>query len=87
MNDFEVTVSFKSLYRVKEAPHYRITTCRKVVNTITGNIINHTLKGYFIDGRYIKRKHLNNYLEKIPTPKQDYSDATLKVLQDLKKAL
>lgn len=61
-----VKVSFKVYWRFKDYPWLKVTKCKKIVNTKTGTILKQHTRGFFISDRYIKRKELNGYLEKIP---------------------
>ena len=50
---------------------YKITQCKKVINTRTENIIKETVVGYtvgyWIGRKFIAKKRLNDYCEKINT--------------------
>lgn len=59
---------------------YKVTECKKVINTDTGNIIKETVVGYtcgfWIGRRFITKKRLNDYCEKIES-------LSLKKLKDI----
>ena len=61
-----VNLTFKVFWRFKDFPHLEVTKCKKIINSKTGKILNHQARGFFIGGRYVKRKDLNQYLELIP---------------------
>lgn len=70
MNDFYVNVRFKVVWQFKEFTHYKITRCKKVINSKTGTLLNYNERGYFIGNRYVKKKDINKLIEKIP--KKEY---------------
>ena len=49
---------------------YKVSECKKVINTKTGNIIKETIVGYtrgfWIGKKFITKKRLNNFVEIIP---------------------
>ena len=55
---------------------YKITECKKVINTRTGNIIKETVVGYtfgfWIGKRFIAKKRINDYVEIIPEYKLEF---------------
>lgn len=61
-------------------PDYKISECRKIINTKTGRVIKETVVGYtcvfWIGKKFISKKRLNDYCEKIDV-------LTLKKLKDL----
>lgn len=50
--------------------YYKVSECKKVINTKTGNIIKETIVGYtrgfWIGKKFITKKRLNNFVEIIP---------------------
>lgn len=62
-----VNLTFKVFWRVKNQPHLEITKCKKIINSKTSTLLKYHTRGFFIGGKYIKRKDLNQYLELIPT--------------------
>ena len=66
-----VNVRFKVVWQFKENPEYKVTKCKKVINTKTGNLLIYNKRGFFIKDRYLKRNEINTHLEKIP--KKEYS--------------
>jgi hypothetical protein len=70
MDNFDiVSVNYKVYWRFKEQPHYKVTKCKKIINCQRGIILKQSIKGgrigYYISGKFIKKKELNNHLEKI----------------------
>ena len=59
---------------------YKVTDCMKIINIDTGNIIKETVVGYtcgfWIGRKFIAKKRLNDYCEKIET-------LSLKKLKDI----
>jgi hypothetical protein len=68
-----VKVSYRVKWQFKEYPHYKISTCRKVINCQTGKIIKCTKNGgsvgYFIAGKFYKKTDIYDYVELIPKEK------------------
>ena len=68
-----VQVIFTVKWQFKEYPHYKITTCKKIINCKTGKIIKCTKNGgsigYYISSVFFKKSDINNFIELIP--KQD----------------
>ena len=50
---------------------YKVSECRKIINTHTGAILKQSLNGYTVGywfgKRFISKKKLNNYVQLIPT--------------------
>ena len=67
-----ISINYTAKWQLKSNPKYKWTTCRKLVNTLTGNEIMKTRNGngieagYYIDGRFIKCCDLKNEIELIP---------------------
>ena len=71
MKNFEiVSINYKVYWRFKEHHNYKVTLCKKIINCQRGIIIKQSVKGgsigYYISGKFIKRKDLNKYMEIIP---------------------
>lgn len=66
-----VNVKFNAVWQFKDNPEYKVTNRKMVINSRTEKLLAYNQRGYFILGRYLKKKELNKYLEKIP-PKIDY---------------
>jgi hypothetical protein len=66
----EVKVIFKAKWQFKEYSHYKITTCKKVVNTQTNRLIKKTKSGgsvgFNIAGNFFKLSDINKHIEIIP---------------------
>lgn len=64
-----VQVNFLVKWQFKEFPHYKITTCKKIVNCKTGKIIKCTKSGgsigYYINSIFFKKSNINNHIEVI----------------------
>lgn len=65
-----VNVRLKVIWQIKDFPHYKITRCKKVINCKTNKILSYNERGYYIGNKYIKKKDINNFVEKIP--KKEY---------------
>jgi len=68
-----VQVNFSVKWQFKEYHHYKISTCKKIINCKTGKIIKCTKSGgsigYFIAGNFFKKSDINNFIEIIPKSK------------------
>ena len=68
-----VNVQFKVLWQFKNATHFKVTKCKKIINCQKGTIVKQSVRGgscgYWISGQFIKRKDLNFNLEVIPKNK------------------
>jgi len=71
-----IQVNFTVKWQLKECNHYKISTCKKVINCQTGKIIKCTKNGgsigYFISGKFYKKSDINNYIELIPKQKTPF---------------
>jgi len=71
-----VQVNFTIKWQFKEFPHYKVSTCKKVINCQTGKIIKCTKNGgsigYFIAGKFYKKSNINDFIEVIPKPKHPF---------------
>ena len=70
MSDLIVNIPFKVRWRFKEHPEYKVTTCKKIINSKTNKMLKYHPRGFYINGKYLKRNEINTYLELIP--KQEY---------------
>tara|TARA_R110000782_G_C14531170_1_gene382455 strand:- start:47 stop:271 length:225 start_codon:yes stop_codon:yes gene_type:complete len=65
-----VNVQYKVFWQFKNATHFKVTKCKKIINCQTNLTIKQSLRGgscgYWINKVFIKRKDLNSYLEVIP---------------------
>ena len=66
MSNIYVNVRFKVVWQFKEFPHYKVTRCKKIINSKTQTLLKYNKRGYFIGNKYIKKKDVNNYVVKIP---------------------
>lgn len=66
MNYQCVTLTFKTFWQFKDHPHLKVTRCKKIINTKTGNILKYNIRGFYIYGKYIKRSEINKHIENIP---------------------
>lgn len=66
----QVTVLFTVKWQFKDYPHYKVSTCKKVINCKTGRIVKCTKNGgsvgYFISGKFYKKSDINSHIELIP---------------------
>jgi len=69
-----VQVNFTVKWQFSERNHYKVTTCKKIINCQTGRILKCTKNGgsvgYFISGKFYKKSDINKHTELIP--KSDY---------------
>ena len=65
-----ISITYTCKWRVKYAPHYLFTTCKKLLNSKTGNEIKKVSKGscigYVIESKFISLTALKNQIELIP---------------------
>ena len=65
-----VIVHFNVFWQFKNATHFKVTKCKKIINCQTNTIVKQSVRGgscgYWINKQFIKRKDLNNHLELIP---------------------
>jgi hypothetical protein len=61
-----VNLTFDVFWRFKDHHHLKITIDKKIINCKTEKILKYNRRGFFIDGRYLKRKDLKHQIEKIP---------------------
>lgn len=61
-----VNLRFIVVWQFKDNPHYKVTRCKKVINTKTSTLLSYTTRGYFIGGAYVKKNEINKMVEKIP---------------------
>lgn len=66
-----VNLTFIVFWRFKDFNHLKITKCKKIIDCKKGKILNYGIRGYFINGKYYKRKDLKPMIEKIP--KKEYN--------------
>jgi len=69
MKQLKKEITYNLKWQLNFNHNYKITECRKVINTETGNIIKETVVGYtrgfWIGRKFIAKKRLNDYCEKI----------------------
>ena len=65
-----ISNTYECVWQIKEAKQYKITRCRKIINTHRGKEIRRVLNGrsigYWISGKFIPISEINNHIEKIP---------------------
>jgi len=65
-----IQVSYRIKWEFKDYPHYKISTCKKIINCKTGKIIKCTKSGgsvgYFINGIFFKKSDINQHIRVIP---------------------
>lgn len=71
-----VQVNFTVKWQFKEYPHYKVSTCKKIINCQTCKIIKCTKDGgsvgYYIASKFYKKSDINNYIELIPKIKTPF---------------
>ena len=71
-----VKVLFTVKWQFRDYPHYKISTCKKVINFQTGRVIKCTKNGgsvgYFISGKFYKKSDINSHIELIPKIKYPF---------------
>lgn len=62
-------VQFKVIFQFKNATHFKVTKCKKIINCKNNTIVKQSVRGgscgYWINKEFIKRKDLNSHLELI----------------------
>ena len=61
-----VNIKFEVVWQFKEFNQYKVTKCKRVLNSNTEKLLTYNRRCYFIKGKYYKKKDLNKFLEKIP---------------------
>lgn len=65
-----INVQYKVIWQFKNATHFKVTKCKKIINCQTNLIVKQSIRGgscgYWINKKFIKRKDLNSFLELIP---------------------
>lgn len=79
-----INVQFKVFWQFKNANHFKVTKCKKIINCKKGTIVKQSVRGgyagYWINGVFIKRKELNNNLELIPKKQYcPFSNGTIEI--------
>ena len=68
-----IQVSYQVKWEFKDFPHYKISTCKKIINCKTGKIIKCTKSGgsvgYFISGIFYKKSDINDHIQLIKVSK------------------
>jgi len=83
MNKETVILTFDAYWRFKDHHHLKITRCKKIIDTKRGKLLRYHTRGFFINGKYIKKNKLNQYIEVIP--KYDIQDISDWMLTKIKK--
>ena len=64
-----IQVNFTVKWEFKYCPHYKISTCKKIINCKTGKIIKCTKSGgsvgYYISSKFYKKSEINNHIQAI----------------------
>jgi hypothetical protein len=60
-----VNLTFKVYWQLKKFPHIKITKSKKLIDCKKSKLLSYGVRGYFIDGKYYKRKDLNAMAELI----------------------
>lgn len=65
-----ISNTYECVWQIKGAEQYKVTKCRKIINTHRGKeirrVINGRSVGYWISGKFIPLSTINKYVEKIP---------------------
>jgi len=61
-----INIPFNVFWRLREFPHLKVTRDKKIINSKTGKLLKYQPMGFFIGNMYVKRKDLNELIEKIP---------------------
>lgn len=65
-----IEIKLKAKWQFKEYNYYKITNCKKIVNTKRGKIIKCVKVGgsigYYINSVFYKKSDINKYIELIP---------------------
>lgn len=61
-----VSVNFIVYWRFKDYPHLKITKNKQIINSLTSSMLIYHTRGFYINGKYIKRKDLRGMIEVIP---------------------
>jgi hypothetical protein len=65
-----VEIKLQAKWQFKEYTYYKITACKKIVNTKTGNLVKCVKVGgsigYYINKVFYKKSDINKYIELIP---------------------
>lgn len=64
-----ISINYTLKWQVNFAPHYKFTTCKKLINCKTGKFIkkvsNNGCIGYFLQSKFYSLKTLKNHIELI----------------------
>lgn len=65
-----VEIRYKAKWQFKEYNYYKVTACKKIVNTKTSKLVKCVKVGgsigYYINKKFYKKSDINNYIELIP---------------------
>lgn len=64
MNNNYVTLTINYTWQFKEFPWIKVTRKGMVINARTGRILSYNTRGFYIEGKYYKRKEIRNMVEK-----------------------
>lgn len=69
-----IEIKLKAKWQFKDYTYYKVTVCKKIVNTKSGKIVKCVKVGgsigYYINGNFYKKSDINKYIELIP--KKEY---------------
>ncbi len=64
-----IDVKYKVYWQIKGNEIYKVTKCKKIINSKKGTILNQRIKGgtigWWISNTFVKRKDINQHLEPI----------------------
>ena len=64
MNNNYVTLTIPYTWQFIEYPWIKVTRSGMVINSRTGNILKYNQRGFYIEGKYFKRKDIRRLVKK-----------------------
>ena len=64
MNNNYVTLTIPYVWQLIDYKHIKVTRYGMLINAKTGKILKYNVRGFYIDGKYYKRKDIRNMVEK-----------------------
>lgn len=69
MSRLYVTLTIPYVWQLRDYPHIKITRDLMLINKKTGRLLKYNTRGYYIDGKYYKKKDIRKMAEK---PKKEF---------------
>jgi len=70
-----IEIKIHAKWQFKDYSYYKVTNCKKIVNTKTSKLVKCIKSGgsigYYINGSFYKKSDINKYIELIP--KKEYT--------------